>query len=77
MLCGGREQAQGAGVRDGLRAAVRAELGVQVAHMGLDGVGGDVEFVRDFGCRQVSRKVAQDPDLAFAERLQRRLWPGW
>jgi hypothetical protein len=61
---------------DGLGAPVRAKLGVQVAHMGLDGVGRDVEFVRDFGCRQVSREVAQDPNLASAERLQRRLRPG-
>ena len=40
----GREQAEGTGAVDGLRAAVRAELGVEVARMGLDGVTGDAQF---------------------------------
>jgi hypothetical protein len=35
---GGSEQAQGAGVLDGLGPVVRAELGVQVADVGPDGV---------------------------------------
>ena len=36
--CGGCEQAKGAGALDGLAAPVRAELRVQVVHVGLDGV---------------------------------------
>ena len=36
--CGGCEQAKGAGALDGLAAAVRAELCVEVVHVGLDGV---------------------------------------
>jgi hypothetical protein len=33
-----RKQAHGAGALDGLAAPVRAELRVQVVHVGLDGV---------------------------------------
>ena len=36
--CGGCEQAKGAGTLDSLAAAVRAELRVEVVHVGLDGV---------------------------------------
>ena len=36
--CGGCEQAKGAGALDGLAAAVRAELCIEVVHVGLDGV---------------------------------------
>jgi len=38
---GGREQAQGAGAGHRIMAAVDAELGVQVAPMGVDGVRGE------------------------------------
>lgn len=39
---GGGQQAQVTGARDGLGAPMRAELGVQVAHMGPDCVERDV-----------------------------------
>ena len=60
----------------GLVAAVCAELGVQVAHMGRDGVRRYVQLVGDLACRKVSRQVAQDADLAFSERIGQGLRPG-
>ena len=53
-----------------------AELGVEVTHVGSDGVPRDVQFIRDLWLRQVGRQVAQYPDLAAAQRLERRLQPG-
>jgi hypothetical protein len=64
------EQAQGTGPRDGLGAPVRVELGVHAAHVGLDGVGRDVQFPGDLRGGQVGRQVAQYPGLAVGQRLQ-------
>jgi hypothetical protein len=44
-----------------------------MAHVGSDRVPRDVQFVGDLRCRQVGGQVAQDPDLAFAERFERRI----
>ena len=60
------EQAQGAGALDGLGPTVRAELGVQVAHVGLDGACRDGELPGDLRRRQVGWQVSQRPDLAAA-----------
>jgi hypothetical protein len=73
---GGGQQAEGTGARDGLRSAVRAELGVQVAQVGPDGVTRDVQLAGDLRPGQVGRQVAQHPDLAVAQRLRRRPRPG-
>jgi hypothetical protein len=70
---GGGEQAQGAGARDRPSPPVRAELRVQVAHVGSDDVQRDVQFAGDLRHGEVGRQVAQDPDLAVAEW---RLRPG-
>ena len=67
--CGGREQAQSAGAVHGLMAAVDAELGVQVARVGADGVDREEQLTGDLGSRELGRQVAQDADLALAERL--------
>jgi hypothetical protein len=40
-----------------------------MAHVGLDGVHRQVELAGDLGRRQFGRQVAQDLDLALAERL--------
>jgi hypothetical protein len=48
--CGGCEQAQGAGGLDRLGPAVRAELGVDVAHVGLDGTRGDGQLGGHLRC---------------------------
>jgi NADPH-dependent 2,4-dienoyl-CoA reductase/sulfur reductase-like enzyme len=69
---GGGQEAEGAGVLDGRGAAVSAELGVQVVHVGFDGVGRDIQLAGDLWPRQVGRQVAQPQDLAVAQRLQRR-----
>jgi hypothetical protein len=67
---GGRgEQAEGAGALDGLAAAVHAELGVQVAHVGGDGVHRQGQLAGDLLSGQVSWQVAQDVSLAGGERL--------
>src|SRR5215469_7330772 len=50
---GGGEQAQVAGPGDGLGPAVGAKLGVQVADMGLDGIGRDIQLAGDFRPGQV------------------------
>jgi hypothetical protein len=47
-VCRGGEQAQGAGVLCGLGPVVRAELGVEMADVGPDGVRCYIQFVRDF-----------------------------
>jgi hypothetical protein len=46
LACGGCEQAHSAGGLDGFGPGVRAELGVQVAQVGLDGGGGDGQLGR-------------------------------
>ena len=74
--CGGGEQAQGAGAFDGLVAAVRTELGVQVAHVGLDRVRRDVQFGRDLRHGQIRGQVAQHAEFAVAQRLEQPLRPG-
>jgi hypothetical protein len=76
LLRGGSEQAQGAGRLDRLGPAVRAELGVQVAHVSLDRARRDGQLPGDLGRRQVGRQVTQYADLAVAERLERRLRAG-
>jgi hypothetical protein len=48
---------------------VDAELGVQVAHMGADGVHRQGQFLGDLGSGEVGREVAQDADLAVGERF--------
>jgi hypothetical protein len=64
-----------AGSGDGLGPAVGAELGVQVAHLRLDGVERDVQFAGDFRPRQVGRQVAQYAQFALAQRLHRQPRP--
>ena len=54
---------------DGLTAAVDAELGVQVAHVGGDGVHRHGQLAGDLLRRQVGRQVTQDASLAVGERL--------
>jgi hypothetical protein len=72
----GCQQAEGPGAGDGLGPGVRAELAVQVADVGPDGVVREVQLAGDLGHGQVGGQVAQQPDLAIAQRLQRRLRPG-
>jgi len=50
-------------------AAVRAELVVQVAHVGLDRVHRKVKLIGDLRCRELGGQVAQDAGLGVAERL--------
>jgi hypothetical protein len=45
------------------------QLVVDVAHAGLDGVHRQVELVGDLWRGELGRQVAQDADLALAERL--------
>ena len=54
---------------DGLTAAVDAELGVQVAHVGGDGVHRQGQLAGDLLRRQVGGQVTQDASLAVGERL--------
>ena len=63
---GGCQQAEGSGARDGVGSPVRAELGVQVAHMGADGVDRDVQLAGDLRPREIGRQVAQHAQLALA-----------
>jgi LuxR family transcriptional regulator, maltose regulon positive regulatory protein len=72
---GGREQAQVAGPGDRLGPVVGAELGVEVAHVGLDGVDRDVQLAGDFRPGQVGRQVAQHAQLAVAQRFHRQPGP--
>src|SRR6516165_4623230 len=72
----GREQAQVAGQGNGVGPVVGAELGVQGTHVELDGVGRDVQLAGDFRPGQVGGQVAQHPQLAVAQRLQRLRRPG-
>ena len=41
------QQAEDTGARDGVASPVRAELGLQVAHVGPDGIEGDVQLAGD------------------------------
>src|SRR6185312_4414265 len=66
---GWREQAEGAGSRDRLAAAVHAELGEQVAYVRPDRVHRQGQLPGDLRHGQVRRHVPQHPDLAPAERL--------
>src|SRR5262249_8382238 len=76
--CGRREQAEGAGLLDGLTAVVCAELVVQVTHVRPDGVHGQVELACDLRRGEVGGQVAQDTGLGLAERLaQARRFDGW
>jgi hypothetical protein len=72
----GREQAKGPGPLDGLGSPVRSELGVEMAHVGSDCVPRDEQLICDLRHGQVRREVAQDPDLAFAERIKWRMQSG-
>jgi hypothetical protein len=58
LVRGRCEQAQGAGMLDRFGPAVRAELGVEVAQVGLDGGRRDGQFAGDLRRRQVGRQVA-------------------
>jgi len=55
---------------------VHAELGVQVAQVGLDGARRDGELGGDLRCRQLGRQVAQYAEFAAAERFEQRPRPG-
>jgi pimeloyl-ACP methyl ester carboxylesterase len=57
--CGRGEQAQVPGPGDGFGAAVGAQLGVDVAHVGLDGVVRHRQFAGDLRPGQVGRQIAQ------------------
>src|SRR4051812_47319793 len=61
------EQAEGAGPVDRLGTRVRAELCVDVADVGPDGVGRQVQLDGDLGSREVAGQVAEDLELARAE----------
>jgi virginiamycin B lyase len=63
------EQAEGAGLIDGLGPAAGAELGVQVPLVGLDRVHGQVQLAGDLTCGQVGRQVLQHPRLAAGQGL--------
>ena len=52
---------------DGLAAAVDAELGVQMVHVGADGVHREAQLSGDLGSGEVGRQVAQDAGLAVGE----------
>jgi hypothetical protein len=55
--------------------AVHAELGVDVPHVGGNGVYRQEELAGDFRRGEVSRQVAQDADLAVGERVFGALCP--
>src|ERR1700730_11784891 len=57
-------------------AAVRAELVVQVAHVGLDRVGRQVQLVGDLRRGELGGQVPQHPRLGVAERFAQVLRPG-
>jgi YVTN family beta-propeller protein len=63
------EQAEGAGLVDGLGPAAGAELGVQVPLVRLDRVHRQVQLAGDLPCRQVGRQVMQHPGLAAGQHL--------
>ena len=63
LTCGGCQQAQVAGAGDRLGPAVGTELGIQAAHVCLDGVPRDIQFASDFRRGQV-RRTARLPELA-------------
>ena len=65
----GCEQPQLAGARDRLAAAVGVELGVDVAKVGPDRVGGDEQLGGDLGRLEVAGQVAHDAQLGLAELL--------
>src|SRR4029079_15439595 len=73
---GGRRQAEGAGLLDGLVPAVHAELVVEVAHVGLDRVDRQVQLTRDLRGGELGGQVAQHPRLGVAERFAQVLRPG-
>src|SRR6201995_5846698 len=73
------EQAERAGVRDRLAAAVRAELGEEVAYMRPDRVHRNGQLAGDLRRGQVGRQVTQHPDLGLAQRIHQAegvCWPG-
>jgi hypothetical protein len=59
-------------VGHGLGPAVAVELGVKAAHVGLYGVGRDMQFVRDVWCPEVGRQVTLRAQFALAQRLVQR-----
>ncbi len=61
---GGGEQAEGAGPLDGLAAAVRVQLVVDVAHVRPDGVHRHRQLPGDLLHGQAGRQVPQHADLA-------------
>src|ERR1700689_4272260 len=68
----GRQQAEGPGSLHGLVTGVRAELGVQVAHVRLDRVPGQDQLIGDLAGGQVGGPGAQHADFALAEGFARR-----
>jgi hypothetical protein len=68
---GGCEQAEDTAGLDRFGAAVRAELAVQVAHVGLDGARRQGRLAGYLRRRQVDCQVLQHPDLALAGRAER------
>ncbi len=64
-----REQAEGAGTRNGLRPTVRAQLAAHVADMRADCVHRYRQLAGDLRSRQVGRQITQHPGLGLAQRL--------
>ena len=63
------EQAEGAGTLNGLRAAVRAELGDEVTYVRLSGVHRQGQLAGNRQRGQVGRPVAEHPHRALAQRI--------
>jgi len=70
------QQPERATVLHRLRPRVHVELGVQLAHVRLDGVHGPEQLVADLARGQVRGQEAQDGELALAERLRERARAG-
>src|SRR5690242_18499618 len=66
---GWSEQAEGASTRNGLRPAVRAELGEEVANVRPDRVHRQGQLAGNLRRGQIGRQVAEHPDLALAKRI--------
>ena len=64
------DQAGSASLLDGLGAAARAELLVQVPLVRLNGIHRQVQLASYLPRRQVGRQVMQNPGLAVGQGLQ-------
>src|SRR4051812_13775179 len=69
---GRSQQPQLPGAADGLLAGLSAQLGVDVARVGLDGVDRQEQLLADLALRERARQQAQDGELAVGQRVARR-----